>query len=160
MQVYRGLLEHVQPVAIKVIPAGIVGATPRASAETLREITLLRQCRCPHIVQARPSLLYKRLLANVSLRFGVRQRRAGVGLFDFSYFFPQEFRLYCLAALTKKHLLVQGTVRKGNYQVSRQFISYCCMLSVHSQGLWLHLSMDSTRSSWARASWRMAILLS
>ena len=53
MQVYRGLLEHVQPVAIKVIPAGIVGATPRASAETLREITLLRQCRCPHIVQAR-----------------------------------------------------------------------------------------------------------
>lgn len=55
MQVYRGLLEHVQPVAIKVIPAGIVGATPRASAETLREITLLRQCRCPHIVQARPA---------------------------------------------------------------------------------------------------------
>ena len=55
VQVYRGLLEHVQPVAIKVIPAGIVGATPRASAETLREITLLRQCRCPHIVQARLS---------------------------------------------------------------------------------------------------------
>lgn len=51
-QVYRGLLNHVQPVAVKVIPAGIVGSAPRASVETIREITLLRQCRCPHIVQA------------------------------------------------------------------------------------------------------------
>ncbi|KAK9835179.1 hypothetical protein WJX81_003995 [Elliptochloris bilobata] len=50
-KVYRGLLDHVQPVAIKIIPAGIAGATPRASVETIREITLLRQCRCPHVVQ-------------------------------------------------------------------------------------------------------------
>ena len=52
-QVYRGLLNHVQPVAVKVIPAGVAVSAPRASVETLREITLLRQCRCPHIVQAR-----------------------------------------------------------------------------------------------------------
>ena len=56
-QVYRGLLNHVQPVAVKVIPAGIVGSAPRASVETIREITLLRQCRCPHIVQARRECL-------------------------------------------------------------------------------------------------------
>jgi len=53
--VYRGLLDGVQPVAIKIIPAVLLpcGSARRASADSLREVALLRQCRCPHIVQAR-----------------------------------------------------------------------------------------------------------
>ncbi len=52
---YRGLLDGVQPVAIKIIPAALLpcGSARRASADSLREVALLRQCRCPHIVQAR-----------------------------------------------------------------------------------------------------------
>ena len=55
---YRGLLDGVQPVAIKIIPAALLpcGSARRASADSLREVALLRQCRCPHIVQARPTL--------------------------------------------------------------------------------------------------------